>query len=45
MFNGGLTATYIVWSTFFHIKNTNLGVDPSGRSDGCNERIDGAELL
>ena len=22
MFNGGLTATYIVWSTFFHIKNT-----------------------
>lgn len=22
MFNGGLTATYIVWSSFFHIKNT-----------------------
>ena len=22
LFNGGLTATYIVWSTFFHIKNT-----------------------
>lgn len=22
LFNGGLTATYIVWSSFFHIKNT-----------------------